>query len=653
MRSRRALHILTVLSTPTAIGARIDDLQALKQRFPDLGTVVPPWRSPYLGGQNFTYCCLKAVDTFLRDNSSAAVSVEQPFSAQFPCGATYDGDSAGVSSVTVSYIWCHQECGGWQGSQSQKLNQLLQPFVGFILPAVIFCLNIPRRSKLSLPPFVFPEAIDRPITFLWAIFCALTAGFIVAVDTIIWLFVVFALSGPMLLSGIYEAWIDKKVIDFIDHSIEDYSLPLSLRARILFAVLVGNLDIGTAWEPTIQLADFIDPPAISEHGVEKLGEGQRLQNVSHVKSRLKSMLSCQYSFGTLIGAPVMFYIGSFVYAIIEINTTLGDSDSAFAVGFGMWWMAIPHISIISGCLLAGNNPNTLEGIAPQVHQEVQQPEAVGKWDKFQRALDGLAQTRYRPFYDAVYKPAWMWKRGSSKQGWLLKLCANYQGRYLHDDHFHVNAKLDSLKEKLSVTLEKWMTISSLTFLLFFVPCMLGFLETYWTPQVGLSCRSMTFLMYACAQSLLLLTWIWFYSLDRVGGGDKPRGRHFLRAFLLLLLALGLGAAIFSAIGGTLMQLMGVYRNCLCKINIDSWMNRKNESNLLLSTNNKIDIAQAELHWRSMGIAAAVFLGVTCYIGWWYQRRLRYIFKGLVERLDTRLPSLPNNPPGYTIPSRDL
>ncbi len=257
----------------------------------------------------------------------------------------------------------------------------------------------------------------------------------------------------MLLSGLYEAWIDKRILDFLDNSIENHQLPLSFRARILFAILVGNLDVDSAWQPTMDLANKIDlsadqaekmtsgqvnsaqqpfqplsnvksrlpepvystapvvvaemaakdpvgesPPSWSdvkirredladqadhpeavELAMEEVTERQRLKRVFHVKASLQSMLACQYSFGSTVGAAVIFYIGSFVYAIIEIKADLGDNDAAHAVGFGMWWMIIPHISIISGCLLAGNNPNTLEGVAPQIYQETPQPEPECVW----------------------------------------------------------------------------------------------------------------------------------------------------------------------------------------------------------------------------------------------------------------------------------
>lgn len=162
---------------------------------------------------------------------------------------------------------------------------------------------------------------------------------------------------------------------------------------------------------------------------------------------------------------------------------------------------------------------------------------------------------------------------------------------------------------------------------------------FWTPQIGLSCRSGNFLLYACAQSLLLLIWFLDFYLGQMNVVDKSRRHQFLRAFHWIFMVVGLAAAIFPAIGVTLMQIIGVYHNCLCRTNIAAWRHWTDMPDVLLSTNNKIEIDQAELYWKPLGIAATVFLGVTCYIGWWYQRRSRYIFKRLVERLDTRLPVL--------------
>lgn len=42
------------------------------------------------------------------------------------------------------------------------------------------------------------------------------------------------------------------------------------------------------------------------------------------------------SFGETIGAPILFFVGAFIYTSVDIRTNdLGDDDSAHALAFGM------------------------------------------------------------------------------------------------------------------------------------------------------------------------------------------------------------------------------------------------------------------------------------------------------------------------------
>jgi hypothetical protein len=769
------------------------------------------------GGQNFVSCCTKALNSFLHSGNSSSIVVSSSFhppTSQYPCGATWQGDPAGAPSVRVSYTWCNQQCPGWQRSSSQKLNQWLQPFIGFILPAVIFTLNVPRRRKLSLPDFVFPADISKnPVTLLVVFICALIAAIIVTIDTILWLCAVFALAGPLLLSGLYEAWIDKRVLDFVSEKITNDHLELPTRARILLTVLVGNLDLDFAWAPTMDVARQLEspssivasagPPSTPHHSIlepthtaftahaepnlqtphplsttahqpeganatsetiaearDNAGSTDRIATVPQemiddVKTRLKSMLACQYSFGSTVGAPVVFYIGSFIYAVLEIRSLLGDNDTSHALAFGMWWSSIPHIAIVSGCLLAGNNPNTLAGITPPRRGLQRVSSSSRFWSTVTEPLLGVTDRVVGLTYDAMYKPAWMWNRGRSKREWLLRLCEEFRD--------HDRLYLPALKAEISMGWLDWLTVSVFAFLLFFIPCLFGFLTSFYTPQIGLSCRSMTFLMYGCAQTWLLLLWIWNLTWRDNNWRDRRRGlnvyaradqqlshmstaaanpppgeteddiesvanteheaqssllrqadgssrtannepntsteqaanggfqkifsslseaRWFRRSsnqrpfsdgnralsqgallsssgisrlgFIIfwLLMAIGFAAAVFSAIGGTMMQIIGVYRNCLCQINVNTWLHGRNEATMQISTNSTEDIQQASRYWIPMGGAAAGFLGLVAYVAWWYQRRLRFRFTELVGRIDERLPKkAPSFVPLARIPQR--
>lgn len=69
------------------------------------------------------------------------------------------------------------------------------------------------------------------------------AGLSVVCDTIIWLCICFAFASPMLLSGLYEAFLDNRIIGFLAEKTENSRLTLDMRARLLFVILVGNLDL--------------------------------------------------------------------------------------------------------------------------------------------------------------------------------------------------------------------------------------------------------------------------------------------------------------------------------------------------------------------------------------------------------------------------
>lgn len=93
----------------------------------------PLTKSPSIGGQNLTRCCLQAViESYQVDPSGRVVQTQNDYTNitadqlsndQFPCGAAYSGNDSGAPPVTVSYSWCATNCGGWERSQNQILTQ--------------------------------------------------------------------------------------------------------------------------------------------------------------------------------------------------------------------------------------------------------------------------------------------------------------------------------------------------------------------------------------------------------------------------------------------------------------------------------------------------------------------------------------------------
>lgn len=367
------------------------------------------------------------------------------------------------------------------------------------------------------------------------------------------------------------------------------------------------------------------------------------------------MLACQYSFGTTVGAPVVFFLGTFVFTINSILSNLGDEDTSLALAFGIWYMIIPHISIVSGLLLAGNNPNTLEGVVALEFGEVEEETSFEK-KHFGTKLFELA-------YESRYKPKWLWLRGRSKRDWVERVWTTYELRAPPGEEREpiADASMTRLKKATSISFMSWIIVLGMTFLLMGIPFILAFLTGYYTPQVGLSCRSFTFTIYTIAQACQIILWLWAY----VGAPQEGTYLHFLRkggwldrngfyhptavttlwsrktffslpslwaiVWYNLATIFGLGG-IITAIGGTMMQLMGVYSSAKCTINAPWWTRPHANVMVIISTNYAQEIAYARKFWLPCGITATLFLGAVSFCGWWYQRRLRGLFGKLVGEM---------------------
>jgi hypothetical protein len=367
------------------------------------------------------------------------------------------------------------------------------------------------------------------------------------------------------------------------------------------------------------------------------------------------MLACQYSFGATIGCPIVFFLGTFIFTIVTVLSDLGDSDTSIALAFGMWYMIIPHLSIVSGLLLAGNNPNTFEGVVAHEFGDVEDPQTFEELHFGTRVLE-LA-------YNSRYKPAWSWLRGRSKRDWVRKAWKTYELRpsAATKGDAVLDEDMAALRTITTLSITGRAVVISLTLLLMGVPFVLAFLTAFYTPQVGVSCRSLTFIVYTITQIFQILLWMWafagpphqgeFFSLLRKDGfldgtgfftptemgtlWSKDTFFSFRSAWTIvwysLAIAFGIGG-VFTSIGGTMMQLMGVYRSGKCDVNVEWWTKPDAETGVILSTNYTLEIEDANRYWKSCGITAVLFLGTVAFCGWWYQRRLRGLFRRLVNDL---------------------
>ncbi|KAK0110065.1 hypothetical protein ONS95_002722 [Cadophora gregata] len=374
-----------------------------------------PWGNPFLGAQDFYHCCLVAVNqsltidsgnlTFLPGQTALRGSIDDFQSNPFPCGGTYDGSNGYPAQVWVSYTWCSQTCPGWAMSWTgyYSLKLWLKPLVAFITPSAIFCLNVPRRRKINVSRHLFPRKIGSPLGILSLAYKLPLAALIVTLDLVLWTITCLTLSGPMLLSATYEALLDARLLRYLKVRIGTNALSVKQRAHLLVAILFGSLDQDPAWNDCKRiLQDLPDDnlrrrfSSITTNGPLAMPQpattvitgstepkrpsfssvaSPRRQRIAAeyaistglqidlVKLKLRSAMESQMSFGSTTGAAIVFYVGNFAYTLIELRAAYGETDLSHQLAFGMIWMIIPHIAILSSLLLACNNPSICEGLA--------------------------------------------------------------------------------------------------------------------------------------------------------------------------------------------------------------------------------------------------------------------------------------------------
>lgn len=246
---------------------------------------------------------------------------------KFICGQAYQEGLAPAPKIEIDYNFCSKECTGWRLSRVGKPSEWAVPMLQYILPAVIFSMTIPRRHKLEVPDKLFDYEFDKWTNLVRLCISVVLAGIIVAVDTVTWVFVIFSGAGPMLVGGLHEAFLDRRIVvhlNILQFNSSRHSETLTLsdadKAELLLCVISGNLDSNIG-SPETQLKSAI--------GLGLLGTVPRThEQISRSLTSLLSMMASQTSFGSVVGAPVLFYLGAFIYGVTGLETNKGDNDTS-------------------------------------------------------------------------------------------------------------------------------------------------------------------------------------------------------------------------------------------------------------------------------------------------------------------------------------
>ncbi len=89
-------------------------------------------------------------------------------------------------------------------------------------------------------------------------------------------------------------------------------------------------------------------------------------------------------------------------------------------------------------------------------------------------------------------------------------------------------------------------------------------------------------------------------------------------------------SLVSAVGGTTMQIAGVYRNCICYADAKTWWNIDKINPSINVASDTQDARNSSVYWMWMGSTATIFMAFNCYFGWWYQRLIRRRFTDAVK-----------------------
>jgi hypothetical protein len=347
-----------------------------------------------VGDFDVTTCCQKAASMNAFVNPTPNIT----------CGQVYEPSKPPAPPALINHTFCTQQCEGRDHSQARNPKKWAAPIVQFILPALIFSMNIPRR--LAFLPKRRPKIpqlragrnenwCTRISKHLGAQLLSLCVLAVVVVDTLCWVFIILGLASPMMMSGLQEELLGSKALNLVLNRDSAARRPRSADQ----AALPGqqSSDEGLELSSIKHQASGQDDPEqgivnqkMADHETIELtpseqrgshedsrdaAEAEQLSNDDALKlivtvvsgnllvvpdvvnpreaiieelliytptwdqrkQRFLSLMSAQTNFGGTIGVPVAFYLGSFVYTIIDLQSNPSDKDTALSLAFGVEW----------------------------------------------------------------------------------------------------------------------------------------------------------------------------------------------------------------------------------------------------------------------------------------------------------------------------
>jgi hypothetical protein len=307
-------------------------------------------------------------------------------------------------------------------------------------------------------------------------------------------------------------------------------------------------------------------------------------------------------FGQQVGVPLLFYVGAFIYSLVDARARLGENNTAHSVAFGLWYFVFVLVAIAGSTVLGVGAPETMESV--------------------------LAHRRFAP---EGWKLKWLSER-------RLEL-ARWSELEIQDQSNNTNTLHPDYKD-----IFHWSYIAVcscfIALVIIAVPCGLAIAVSYHTPISGFGCRSATVLTYLCAQTFLITLWFFHSSPILRQARDDAKNSPLLRALLweISIAYFATGTISFCvALSGTIMQLVGVYRNCVCKAGLLYGLPTTHDismANVLISTDTA-EMREAASLWMKCGAAGIIWIGAICTFGAMHRLRMRQRCLDLINHIAMR------------------
>jgi hypothetical protein len=420
--------------------------------------------------------------------------------------------------------------------------------VGFLLPALIFVLSIPRAQKFRMPRG--ERHFDRNIflSFGWLVLIF----FLVAIEVLLWIIIVFSLAGPMMAGAMDKGIKDLRIL----RKVKKGSLKPQQTRYALALTMIGTFEPSPGQLAEKVITDICYAPTATE-----------------AQDKLHQLLNRQGLYGIQVGAPVVFYLGAYAYALFDASSRLGDNDTAHAIAFGIWYGVIVLTATACCAVLGMSSSATLESV-----------------------FGGRSNGSQR---HATYETVWLWNRGRCVRSWSDNRIAPAQAP-INESIRHI---LKGRANRLSAAALSIVTIA--------IVCSFAITISYYTPTLGFGCRATTVMCYGGCQVILIPCWI-YYNEDE----QNPWVRWSVYSLGMICWVF----SMFISIGGSVMQLLGVYRNCICKAGLKYWLNTAGVMvELAVDTQDHRDSGYL---WFRVGVAALAFIGGFSFLGWGYHMRMK-------------------------------